>query len=262
MYQLIKICSITSDEWVHSFRPSKLCSDLSFWRDKCLNDSKTALKYVESRRCATYENKFHQIEQCQNDEIYCPNINNGTCLEDVNGCEAQFYFGNQTQCQSQKMHHCPKSNQCIWQDWVCDGFVQCLHGEDEDFDLCYERGSFAEGATVECLEAKRFGYNVRHSEWQKLLQVMKGSRRNPLTQVSWTCLGSFETKIKKFCLRYLTYPLSKNKNPSISAQKIRLVWMVHQHFVFPLMVFTEIRCLKNISINLVTLSIPKVAKNG
>ena len=91
---------------------------------------------------------------------------------------------------------------------------------------------------------------------------MKGSRRNPLTQVSSTCLGSFETKIKKFCLRYLTYPLSKNKNPSISAQKIRLVWMVHQHFVLPLMVFTEIRCLKNIFINLVTLSIPKVAKNG
>ena len=38
--------------------------------------------------------------------------------------------------------------------------------------------------------------------------------------------------------------------------------MVHQHFSLPLMVFTEIRCLKNIFINLVTLSIPKIAKNG
>ena len=69
-------------------------------------------------------------------------------------------LGNKTQCESQKMHHCPKSNQCTWQDWVCDGFVQCLEGDDEDFDLCYERGSFAEGATVKCNEAQRFGFNV------------------------------------------------------------------------------------------------------
>ena len=101
-----------------------------------------------------------------------------------------------------------------------------------------------------------------HSGWQKLLQVMKGSRRNPLTQVSSTLMGSFETIFKKMCVRYLTYQLSKNKNSPISAQKIRVISMVHQHFVLPLMVFTDIRCLKNIFINLVTLSIPKVAKNG
>ena len=58
------------------------------------------------------------------------------------------------------MYHCHKSNQCIWQDWVCDGFVQCLEGDNEDFNLCYERGSFAKGATLKCTEAKRFGYDV------------------------------------------------------------------------------------------------------
>ena len=98
------------------------------------------------------------MKQCQNNEIYCPN--KGECFSDVNKCEAHFYFGNETQCQNQNMHHCPKSNQCIWQDWVCDGFVQCLEGEDEDFSLCYEKRSFAEGATFKCTEAKRFGYNV------------------------------------------------------------------------------------------------------
>ena len=104
------------------------------------------------------------MKQCQINEIYCPNkdkdgISDG-CLSDVNNCEAQFYFGNETQCQNQNMYHCPESNQCIWQDWVCDGFVQCLEGDDEDFNLCYERGSFAEGATFKCFEAKRFGYNI------------------------------------------------------------------------------------------------------
>ena len=135
-----------------------MCSDLAFWKDRCLNDSQDPSKHVESRRCSTYENKSFSMKECQNDEIYCPNKRD--CLFDVNKCEAQFYFGNETQCQNQNMHHCPESNQCIWQDWVCDGFVQCLEGDDEDFNLCYERGSFAEGATVKCTEAKRFGYNV------------------------------------------------------------------------------------------------------
>ena len=98
------------------------------------------------------------MKECQNYEIYCPN--KGECFSDVNDCEAQFYFGNETQCENQNMHHCRESNQCIWQDWVCDGFVQCLEGDDEDFDLCYGRESFAEGATVKCTEAQRFGYNV------------------------------------------------------------------------------------------------------
>ena len=141
-----------------SFRPSKLCSDLAFWKDQCRNDSQHAVKYVESRRCSTYENHSLTAGECQINEIFCPN--KGKCLPNVNNCHAQFYFGNKTQCQSQHMHHCSKSNQCIWQDWVCDGFVQCLEGDDEDFDLCYEKGSFAEGATVECYEKLRFGFNV------------------------------------------------------------------------------------------------------
>ena len=135
-----------------------MCSDLDFWKVQCLKDSQNATKYVESRRCATYENKSLKAAHCQSNEIYCSN--KGKCLDHVNFCSSQFYFGNETQCQSHAMYHCHKSNQCIWQDWVCDGFVQCLEGEDEDFDLCYSRGSFAEGATIKCDEAIRYGYNV------------------------------------------------------------------------------------------------------
>ena len=150
--------STTSDDFLNSYRPSKLCSDLAFWKEKCVNDSRNADTYVESRRCSTYENQSHQFESCKENEIYCPNKDK--CFSDVNKCKDHFYFGNETQCQSQNMHHCAKSNQCIWKDWVCDGFVQCLEGDDEDFDLCYERGSFAEGATVKCHEIQRYGYNV------------------------------------------------------------------------------------------------------
>ena len=60
-----------------------------------------------------------------------------------------------------------------------------------------------------------------HSGWQKLLQVMKGSRRFPLTQVSSTHMWSFETIFKKMCVRYLTYQLSKNKNaPKFSYEMV------------------------------------------
>ena len=151
------VFSVTSDDKMDSFRPSKFCSDLAFWKEKCFsrwNDS----KYVESTRCKTYEYQFSSDNQCQINEIYCPNKDK--CFSDVKKCEAHFYFGNKTQCRNQNMYHCPASNQCIWQDWVCDGFVQCLKGDDEDFDLCYNRGSFAEGATFKCNETQRFGYNV------------------------------------------------------------------------------------------------------
>ena len=123
-----------------------------------MNKSQNADKYVESRRCETYEYESYPMKNCQIDEIYCPTKDE--CLGHVDYCEAHFYFGNETQCKNQGMHHCPESNQCIWQDWVCDGFVQCFKGDDEDFELCNEWESFAEGATVKCPEAERFGYDV------------------------------------------------------------------------------------------------------
>ena len=150
--------SATTDDFQRSYRPSKLCSDLAFWKDKCLDDSQNAVMYRESRRCKTYEHFSYQIDECQHNEVYCPN--KAKCLSDINKCQAGLYFGNEIHCQNHSMFHCHESNQCIWQDWVCDGFVQCLQGEDEDFDLCYQRGSFAEGAMVKCAETKRFSYNV------------------------------------------------------------------------------------------------------
>ena len=43
---------------------------------------------------------------------------------------------------------------------------------------------------------------------------------------------------------------------------MRSFWLVYHHNSLLLMVFTEIGCLKNIFTHLVTLSTPKVAKNG
>ena len=143
---------------MRSFRPSKVCSDLAFWKHRCLNNSQGALQHVEAKRCSTYEPHFNRNETCLTNEVYCSNKD--TCLTNINECEGHFYFGNETQCKNQNMYHCPISNQCIWFDWVCDGFVQCLEGDDEDFDLCNERKSFAEGATVKCNETKRYTYNI------------------------------------------------------------------------------------------------------
>ena len=107
----------TSDDYMRSFRPSKLCSDLAFWKHRCLNDSQEALQYVEAKRCSTYETRSIRNETCLPNQIYCSNKN--TCLTNINECEGHFYFGNETQCKNLNMYHCPESNQCIWQDWVC-----------------------------------------------------------------------------------------------------------------------------------------------
>ena len=48
---------------------------------------------------------------------------------------------------------CQKSKSCIPKSWTCDGAVQCIYGEDEDFELC--KDTFPERATIKCLEANR-----------------------------------------------------------------------------------------------------------
>ena len=82
------------------------------------------------------------------------------CMADIDNCEGGIIFGNEQSCKFHKMHFCSRSNQCIWNDWVCDGFVQCLRGDDEDFEMCLERESFPKGATLRCQEANRTGYKI------------------------------------------------------------------------------------------------------
>ena len=74
----------------------------------------------------------------------------------------------------------------------------------------------------------------------------------------WLKNDNFEN----FCPSYLTYQLSKNKNPPIKSLIIRVEWKVHHNYGLAMMIFTEIICQKNIVIHPVTLSIPKVAKYG
>ena len=57
--------------------------------------------------------------------------------------------------------------------------------------------------------------SVNHSEWQKLLQVMKGSRRNPLTPGRWDHMWLKNDSFKNFCPRYLTKKFSKTKKALI-----------------------------------------------
>ena len=82
---------------------------------------------------------------------------------------------------------------------------------------------------------------MNHSEWQKLLQVMKGSRRNPLTPGRWVHMGLKNDSFENFWPRYLTYQFSKNKNLPIKSQKIRVEGKVPHNFAHLMMVFTKIR---------------------
>ena len=54
-----------------------------------------------------------------------------------------------------------------------------------------------------------------HSGWQKLLLVMKGSRRNPLTPVRWDHMWLKNGIFKKKWLGYLTNKFSKTKTVPI-----------------------------------------------
>ena len=108
-------------------KPSILCSDLSFWKDKpCYNDSlyfhKSEPLYTKTRHCATYDN-----EQTNETLFSCENKND--------------YF-------------CPLSKQCIPKEWLCDGAIQCKKGDDEDFKIC-EKTFPNNIATITCIENNR-----------------------------------------------------------------------------------------------------------
>ena len=57
--------------------------------------------------------------------------------------------------------------------------------------------------------------NAKHSDLEITLQVMKGSRRNPLTPVRWDHMWLKNDKIKIFQGGYLTNKFSKTKTASI-----------------------------------------------
>ena len=63
--------------------------------------------------------------------------------------------GNETESScTDKEYFCPKSKQCIRNQWLCDGAFQCIQGDDEDFDLC--KKYFPNNvATIECEESNR-----------------------------------------------------------------------------------------------------------
>ena len=49
---------------------------------------------------------------------------------------------------------CKESHQCLHKVLVCDGHIQCNHGEDESLELC--RHAFAKEANYPC-DAKSYG---------------------------------------------------------------------------------------------------------
>ena len=60
------------------------------------------------------------------------------------------------ECPYDRPYLCKESHQCISDDFVCDGHMQCDKGEDESLELCKKRNAFAKTATIEC-DAKSDG---------------------------------------------------------------------------------------------------------
>ena len=52
----------------------------------------------------------------------------------------------------------------------CDGIVNCVHGEDEEFELC--QSTFPETATIRCQEIDRGSYNVTIDRWSYDITIL------------------------------------------------------------------------------------------
>ena len=163
--------------------PSIFCSDFSYWRNKTCYDKKTMYGYHKSRWCATYKK---EAQEEQNDTQNSKKLNcnqefkgNNACHDENNnvGCEwdggdccgpnVKLFPCIQCQCLDpnyqgskckQDSYFCPSSKICIPKKWLCDGAVQCIRGDDEDFNLC--KDTFPESATIKCLESNQTFYKI------------------------------------------------------------------------------------------------------
>ena len=121
-----KVRTLVYDNAVSSF-----CLDYSFWRNKKCFD--IADNYTIARTCKkTVGNETDEL-----------------CTTAID------QFGNKT---SEKFFYCEQSKTCIPYAYTCDGAVNCIHAEDESFELCNK--FFPEGATIKCKEANRTHYNI------------------------------------------------------------------------------------------------------
>ena len=149
--------SFWTDEDKGSRKPSLLCSDISYWIDKpCYEDheffdEKGLAKYLETRRCSYYQNDFKAFD----DKNSCPHLWE-YCLE------SQKWHCSKEECDNNEDYfYCNQSQKCIPRQWMCDGAIQCpIAGEDEAFEFCQTQATFPQGATIQCIESLRPGFNV------------------------------------------------------------------------------------------------------
>ena len=121
---------------------SSFCSDYAFWHDKvCYNNSEeVAENYSRVRYCDTYK------------EFKPENETQQSCNEKTLWLNPPYLLD------KEETFYCKISKTCIPRSWTCNGLVNCIFGEDEDFELC--KSTFPESATIKCLEGNRGLFNV------------------------------------------------------------------------------------------------------
>ena len=128
------------------------CPDKS---DQVFNSSMTCgqhlQQYVEFHTKHFCNNEKYQRIQTElikllSSELICTNktqwlLGRDPSYSDPRSCQASCSLpGPDCQaCSNSSYFPCPKSGQCVHPDLVCDGNTQCIHGEDEDLDRCYDK---------------------------------------------------------------------------------------------------------------------------
>ena len=50
---------------------------------------------------------------------------------------------------------------CTYKNFVCDGVANCPSGEDEDFEMCSDKGAFSDLATFKCVKKDVFNVTIK-----------------------------------------------------------------------------------------------------
>ena len=136
---------------------------------KCIAHEKYQNKSQDSTKdsCGKYEAFNLKAGKREFTDI-CPNSSNET---DCKGKGNEFFF-------------CKKSKSCLDKTKICDGIVHCIHGEDEEIELC--KSTFPETATIHCKEPDRGSYDITI-----LATPCSGECKDENCDTDWRILSAF-----------------------------------------------------------------------
>ena len=116
-------------ELASSLVSERLCSNKTFWENIPCSEGQCTGNWPG--QCSSQGRQLDRVKRAYSDENPCSNLN-GLCKDKSQViCDSGWNV-----CRNSTMHLCADKSKCIHNDLMCDGYVHCPDGSDENESVC------------------------------------------------------------------------------------------------------------------------------